>query len=119
MAGARRLQLAGLALLGGVSALQMQVQVPGQQAPLIADESPLISTSPSGASSSSKKPLVDTEALQDTITADNLLARAKELYEIAKLGEEEYNHPTRVIGSDGTATIISPATQTRSCSPFT
>ncbi|KAK1965431.1 peptidase family M28 [Colletotrichum sublineola] len=99
MAGARRLQLAGLALLGGASALQMQV--PGQQAPMIADEVPLVSTSPSSSSSSSKKPLVETKALQDTISADNLLSRAKELYDIAKLGEEEYNHPTRVIGSDG------------------
>ena len=26
---------------------------------------------------------------------------AKKMYEIAKLGEEEYNHPTRVIGSAG------------------
>ncbi|KAK1974609.1 peptidase family M28 [Colletotrichum cereale] len=72
---------------------------------MIADEVPLVSTSPSTASSSSssssKKPLVETNALQDTISADNLLSRAKELYEIAKLGEEEYNHPTRVIGSDG------------------
>ncbi|GKT64281.1 aminopeptidase Y [Colletotrichum tofieldiae] len=101
MAGARRLQLAGLALLGGASALQMQmqVQVSDQQAPLIADEAPLISTS-SPATSSSNKPLVETEALQDTISAENLLARAKELYDIAKLGEEEFNHPTRVIGSD-------------------
>jgi len=29
------------------------------------------------------------------------MARAKKMYEIAKLGEEEYNHPTRVIGSAG------------------
>lgn len=104
MAGSRRLQLAGLAALG-VYALQVQAQVPGAQAPLITDEVPLVSTSPSTSTSSSssvKKPLVDTEALQDAISADNLLARAKELYEIAKLGEEEYNHPTRVIGSDGT-----------------
>ncbi|TEA20648.1 Aminopeptidase Y [Colletotrichum sidae] len=103
MAGSRRLQLAGLALLGGVSALhvQMQAQVPGQQAPLVADEAPFVSAAPSSTSPSTKKPLVDTEALQDTIHADNLLVRAKELYEIAKLGEEEYNHPTRVIGSDG------------------
>ncbi|KAJ0346491.1 hypothetical protein COL154_007981 [Colletotrichum chrysophilum] len=100
MAGARRLQLAGLALLGGAAALHMQdQQVLAQQAPLIADDTPVASTSPS--TSSSKRPLVETEALQDTITSDNLLARAKELYEIAKLGEEEYNHPTRVIGSDG------------------
>ncbi|ORY68538.1 peptidase family M28 [Pseudomassariella vexata] len=48
-----------------------------------------------------RRPLVNTEALQDSISADNLLARAMDLYEIAKLGEDEYNHPTRVIGSDG------------------
>ncbi|KAK2025456.1 peptidase family M28 [Colletotrichum zoysiae] len=73
---------------------------------MVADEVPIISTSASTASSSSsssKKPLVETKALQDTISADNLLSRAKELYEVAKLGEEEYNHPTRVIGSDGHA----------------
>ncbi|KAK2057437.1 peptidase family M28 [Colletotrichum caudatum] len=73
---------------------------------MVADEVPIISTSPSTASSSSsssKKPLVETKALQDTISAENLLSRAKELYDIAKLGEEEYNHPTRVIGSDGHA----------------
>lgn len=107
MAGARRLQLAGLALLGGAAALHMQdQQVLAQQAPLIADDTPVASTSPS--TSSSKRPLVETEALQDTITSDNLLARAKELYEIAKLGEEEFNHPTRVIGSDGTPYLRGP-----------
>lgn len=47
------------------------------------------------------RPLVDTGALQGSIKTENLLARAKELYEIAKLGEDEYNHPTRVIGSEG------------------
>ncbi|KAL2760355.1 hypothetical protein ACRALDRAFT_1026055 [Sodiomyces alcalophilus JCM 7366] len=50
---------------------------------------------------SDKKPLVESEALQKLIKADNLLARAEHLYEIAKLGEPEYNHPTRVIGSEG------------------
>ncbi|RYP00488.1 hypothetical protein DL764_006509 [Monosporascus ibericus] len=47
------------------------------------------------------RPLVDSEELQAKITKDNLLARAEELYEIAKLSEDEYNHPTRVIGSHG------------------
>ncbi|RYO76876.1 hypothetical protein DL766_008103 [Monosporascus sp. MC13-8B] len=58
------------------------------------------------------RPLVDSEELQAKITKDNLLARAKELYEIAKLSEDEYNHPTRVIGSHGhlgTLTYISSA----------
>jgi len=47
------------------------------------------------------KPLVNSTELQDLISGDRLLNRAKKLYEIAKLGEEEYNHPTRVIGSAG------------------
>jgi aminopeptidase Y len=47
------------------------------------------------------KPLVNSSALQDLISGDRLMVRAKKLYEIAKLGESEYNHPTRVIGSDG------------------
>ena len=29
------------------------------------------------------------------------MARAEKLYEIAKLSEDQYNHPTRVIGSAG------------------
>ncbi|PVI05535.1 aminopeptidase-like protein Y [Periconia macrospinosa] len=51
--------------------------------------------------SSDKKPLVESPALQDLISADRLEVRAKRLYDIAKLGEHEYNHPTRVIGSAG------------------
>jgi aminopeptidase Y len=49
------------------------------------------------------KPLVNSTELQDLISGDRLLARAKKLYEVAKLGEDEYNHPTRVIGSAGTS----------------
>jgi len=45
--------------------------------------------------------MIDSQSLQDTITAENLLKRAKKLYQIAKLGEDEYNHPTRVIGGHG------------------
>jgi aminopeptidase Y len=48
------------------------------------------------------KPLIESSALQELISGDRLMRRAKELYEVAKLGEEEYNHPTRVIGSLGT-----------------
>lgn len=47
------------------------------------------------------KPTIDTEALQKLIHADNLYKRAETLYEIAKLGEQQYGHPTRVIGSKG------------------
>jgi aminopeptidase Y len=46
-------------------------------------------------------PLVDSSALQDLVSKERLLRRSKELFEIAKLGEDEYNHPTRVIGSAG------------------
>lgn len=47
------------------------------------------------------KPLINSTELQDLISGDRLQARAKKLFEIAKLGEHEYNHPTRVIGSAG------------------
>lgn len=48
-----------------------------------------------------KKELVSSQSLQDRIHADSLFERAKKLYSIAELGETEYNHPTRVIGSRG------------------
>jgi len=51
--------------------------------------------------STEAKPLVNSTELQDLISGDRLLTRAKKLYEIAKLGEIEFNHPTRVIGSAG------------------
>lgn len=78
----------GLALLTGVSSVQIASDL--EQVPL--------GGVPNTATT---KKLVSTEALQASIKSDNLLARAEELYKIAKLGEEEYNHPTRVIGSEG------------------
>jgi aminopeptidase Y len=48
------------------------------------------------------KPPVDSSELQNLISGERLMTRAKKLFEIAKLGEAEYNHPTRVIGSAGT-----------------
>lgn len=56
-------------------------------------------------SSHKSKPLVNSTELQDAISGDRLFARAKKLYEIAKSGEHEYNHPTRVIGSEGTSHV--------------
>jgi hypothetical protein len=47
------------------------------------------------------KPLVSSEALEAQMTKGNLEKRAKELFKIAEEGIEEYNHPTRVIGSKG------------------
>lgn len=85
--------LAHFAVLAGVLPTYAQHDV--AQAPMLdhVDPQPPVSAE--------KKPLVDSEALQKLIKADNLLARAEHLYEIAKLGEPEYNHPTRVIGSEG------------------
>ncbi len=79
--------LAGFVVLGSASALRIESWQHGQ-APLGADGglAPL---------------MVESEALQASIKAENLLARANNLYEIAKLGQEEYEHPTRVIGSAG------------------
>lgn len=51
------------------------------------------------------KPVINSTELQDLISGDRLMVRAKKLFEIAKLGEEEYNHPTRVIGSAGIPTV--------------
>lgn len=48
-----------------------------------------------------KKPLVDSEALQGSISIDRLLKGAQDLYDIANLSSHEYNRPTRVIGSEG------------------
>lgn len=49
----------------------------------------------------SKKRLIDSEELQDLIKVDNLYSRAEKLYKIAQKSEDEFNHPTRVIGSKG------------------
>lgn len=49
----------------------------------------------------SKKPTINSTRLQEDIKVENLLARAKHLSKIADLGIPEYNHPTRVIGSEG------------------
>jgi aminopeptidase Y len=80
-------RLALCAAVTGTAALQIPLFASNDQAPLkIAGDS---------------KPLVNTTELQDLISGDRLMTRAKKLYEIAKLGEAEYNHPTRVIGSAG------------------
>lgn len=88
-----RLYLAGAVAFAGVSAHQVVQQ------PLASDDLPSLWL---------KKPLVDTEALEATIQVDNLLARAQALFDAAKLSEDEYNRPTRVIGSAGT--LHPPAT---------
>jgi hypothetical protein len=52
------------------------------------------------------KSKINSSELQDLISGDRLFARAKALYEVAKRGEDEYNHPTRVIGSAGTLHVL-------------
>lgn len=95
MVGINRLQLAtSVALLGSASSSQTRMQQP-----LLASESSPEQLPLGGVAA--KRPLVDSQALQASIKSENLLARAEHLYEIAKLGEKEFNHPTRVIGSDG------------------
>jgi len=100
MATLKTFALGGLAVFGGVSALHA-----GQKPMLTSDsdnvQAPIGGSQSENAVAPSSKPLVDSEKLQESITQESLLARAKELYEIAKLGEDEYNHPTRVIGSKG------------------
>jgi aminopeptidase Y len=66
---------------------------------------------------SASKELVSSKGLEGHITQKNLLKRAKELYKIAGLGVDEYNHPTRVIGSLGklrTPSLLFPVLTSRS-----
>lgn len=91
---ARLSLVAAMALSGGVSAFQIPLQLPFQS-PWTTD--PIKVPADTG----KHLPLVDTEALQALISAEELEKRSKTLYEIAKKGEEEYGHPTRVIGGKG------------------
>jgi len=83
----RLLPLVALSSLAGASIIPQQ-PLAGSSNP----EAPLISDS---------KELVSSSALEAHITKENLLKRAKQLYKIAEEGAPEYNHPTRVIGSQG------------------
>lgn len=76
-----------LGLIGGISALGIPLPETLEQLPL----------------SDAQKPLVSSEGLQAQIHVSNLLDRAKVLYSLAERGIDEYNHPTRVIGSKGTS----------------
>ena len=88
--GLKRMTIAGLATLGAASTLAVDRS---EQRPLVDGT---MSALPQPA-----KPLVDSEALEASISADALLSRAKLLFEIAQLSQDEYGHPTRVIGSAG------------------
>ncbi|CAD6451597.1 85665156-610e-47fd-9b50-b442a25ea05c [Sclerotinia trifoliorum] len=52
------------------------------------------------------KSLINSSSLQNDIKTENLLKRAHQLYKIAEEGIHEYNHPTRVIGSQGHTSTI-------------
>lgn len=66
-------------------------------------QQPLFDDSHQAALTQAEKPLVESEALQDSISIDRLLKGAQDLYDIANLSSHEYNRPTRVIGSEGKA----------------
>ncbi|CAN8105196.1 unnamed protein product [Discula destructiva] len=87
-----------LAVLASAGLLQGSIAASVQQPLLISGNS---HTNQAQLSSASAKPLVDSEALQAAISADKLLTRAKELFHVAELSQDEYNRPTRVIGSEG------------------
>lgn len=78
--------LGRLSLIAAISAVSAQLQKP-----LPSQSEDVLGT----------KPLVDTDLLQARISTDSLLKHAKALYDIAASSEEEYGHPTRVIGSEG------------------
>jgi aminopeptidase Y len=79
--------LAQCATIAGAASLQIPLFWSSGEAPL---------DHPNGT-----KTEINSTELQELISGDRLYARAKKLFEIAKLGEDEYNHPTRVIGSAG------------------
>lgn len=88
--------LAAVLVASSVTAFQIPINLPTtswEQAPVV--------VSASASDVETIKATIDTDALQARIKPDNLISRAKELYEIAKLGEKQYGHPTRVIGSAG------------------
>ncbi|KAI0100643.1 peptidase family M28 [Nemania sp. FL0031] len=84
--------LSRLSLIATIAAVSAQFQKP-----LVSQSEDVLLE----ADKTSNKPLVDTEALQAHITAESLLKHAEALYNIAKSSEEEFGHPTRVIGSEG------------------
>lgn len=91
--------VAALALAGTSRAgLQLPLQAPFS-APWTHEVVPVDAEDAAGAGKD--LPLVDSEKLQDRISSFALQERAETLYSIAKKGEEEYGHPTRVIGSQG------------------
>lgn len=84
-----------LSLIASITAFH-QVSFAQLQKPLLSESGKL-----SEGESSRGKPLIDTELLQASISIESLLEHAEALYDIAKSSEDEFGHPTRVIGSKG------------------
>ncbi|KAJ8112859.1 hypothetical protein ONZ43_g5289 [Nemania bipapillata] len=87
--------LSRLSLIATIAAVSAQLQQ--LQQPLVSQSEDVLLEADKAAT----KPLVDTELLQARITTESLLRHAEALYGIAKSSEEEFGHPTRVIGSEG------------------
>ena len=51
--------------------------------------------------------MIDSEKLQESISRKSLKKRAEDFYKLAEKGEDEYGHPTRVIGSKGKSRAVS------------
>ncbi len=83
--------LGRLSLVATIAAVSAQLQ-----RPLLSPSEDVLETD-----QARTKPLIDTELLQAQISIESLLARAEALYDIAKSSEEQFGHPTRVIGSEG------------------
>jgi aminopeptidase Y len=95
---ARLSAVAALAFTGATSALQIPLQVPFN--------APWTGTHAVHHDDGDELPLIDSKTFQDRITSFALEGRAKVLYDLAKKSEDEYNHPTRVIGSKGACDLL-------------
>lgn len=91
-----------LALVAALALSSIGVTADQSQRPLGSIvELPLSGSSSDDGAAGGSRPLIDTKALQDLIKPDALMKRAEKLYAIAKMSEDQFNHPTRVIGSHG------------------
>ncbi|KAH0294811.1 Zn-dependent exopeptidase, partial [Aureobasidium sp. EXF-3399] len=93
-----------MAILRTCTALAcVAVAASARQLPLVADDSynPAPSSPIVVSNGTSNGTVIDTKKLQADIDINKLVARAEALSKIADLSLSEYNHPTRVIGSQG------------------
>lgn len=93
-----------LLLVALLSSSALGLQIPLLKLPQDLPQIPWLSQPSDGSSATKPRSLVNTTTLQKTIHSKNLMKRAEDLYDIAKLGEDEFGHPTRVIGGKGEST---------------